>query len=301
MNRSSFLFREAFINLARNLLVVVGAVVAVFFSLALAFGALGVNEILANNTREWQEGTHVVAFFRNTEDGGPEATEHARIQAGVETWAQVKSVVYMDKAAAYVEAQELFAHNPAILEDFDASKLPASLRIELYEIADWSEVRTLLQADPSFSKVISPGEQFDQLAGFFKVVNAFGIGLALTLGSSAVILIATTIRMAIYARRDEVSIMKLVGASNWFIRVPFVLEGVIEGVLGAGMAVLVVWIASRSLIDLRERIQWLDLTIPNSFFVQWGMIFIVFGAVAGALGSMVGLSRYLREAGTKAV
>jgi hypothetical protein len=131
------------------------------------------------------------------------------------------------------------------------------------------------------------------------VLNVLGLGLALVLGGSAVILIANTIRMAIYARRDEVSIMKLVGASNWFIRVPFVLEGLIEGILGAGLAVLTVWIASQNLRGIGDSIQLLRFNIEDAFFLRWGILLILFGAAAGVLGSLVGLSKYLREAETK--
>ena len=84
------------------------------------------------------------------------------------------------------------------------------------------------------------------------MLNLLGLGLAFVLGVSAVILIANTIRMAIYARRDEVAIMKLVGASNWFVRMPFILEGMIEGLIGAGLAVTTVWVASRNLRTLGE-------------------------------------------------
>jgi len=123
-----------------------------------------------------------------------------------------------------------------------------------------------------------------------------GLGLALVLGLSAVILIANTIRMAIYARRDEVAIMKLVGAGNWFVRVPFLLEGLIEGMLGAGLAVVTVWILTQNLRGANTTIGLVNLSVSARFFVGWGIRFVLFGAFAGVLGSLVGLSRYLREA-----
>ena len=141
-------------------------------------------------------------------------------------------------------------------------------------------------------EVRSFGEQIDQLSSLSSVLNFLGLGLALVLGASAVILIANTIRMAIYARRDEVSIMKLVGASNWFIRVPFLLEGLIEGVL-------TVWIASQNLRGVGDSIQLLRFNIEDVFFLRWGIVFILFGAAAGVLGSLLGLSKYLREAESK--
>ncbi len=144
-------------------------------------------------------------------------------------------------------------------------------------------------------EVRSFGSQIESLSSLSNVLNVVGLGLALVLGTSAIVLIANTIRMAIYARRDEVAIMKLVGASNWFIRVPFVLEGLIEGVLGAGLSVLTIWILSQWLDGLNDAISLIRFTIDGAFFLRWGILFVIFGALAGVLGSFVGLSRYLRD------
>ena len=127
------------------------------------------------------------------------------------------------------------------------------------------------------------------------MLNLLGLGLALVLGVSAVILIANTIRMAIYSRRDEVAIMKLVGASNWFVRIPFLLEGMIEGLIGAGAAVFVVWLGSSRLADALSGFALFNFDVGNEFFLQWGLLFLLFGALAGVMGSMLGLSRHLRE------
>jgi cell division transport system permease protein len=296
VSRLAFLTREALVNLQRNALVVVGAVIAVFFSLTLAFGALVLNEILRVNTLAWQEGTHVVAFLKDPDQGGLDTDGQLALLDEVSQWSEVKTIRYVDKAGAYVEFQELFADRPDLVASIQPSILPASFRIELTDIELYRDVMFRLQSNPNVREVRSFGSQIESLSSFSNILNVVGLGLALVLGTSAVILIANTIRMAIYARRDEVSIMKLVGASNWFIRVPFVLEGLIEGVLGAGLAVLVIWILSRWLEGLNDAISLIRFTIDDSFFLQWGILFVIFGALAGVLGSFVGLSRYLREA-----
>ena len=296
MSRLAFLTREALVNLQRNALVVVGAVIAVFFSLTLAFGALVLNEILRVNTLAWQEGTHVVAFLKDPDQGGLDTDGQLALLDEVSVWSEVKSIRYVDKAGAYVEFQELFADRPDLVASIQPSILPASFRIELTDIELYRDVMFRLQSNPNVREVRSFGSQIESLSSFSNILNVVGLGLALVLGTSAVILIANTIRMAIYARRDEVSIMKLVGASNWFIRVPFVLEGLFEGVLGAGLAVLVIWILSRWLEGLNDATSLIRFTIDDSFFLQWGILFVIFGALAGVLGSFVGLSRYLREA-----
>jgi cell division transport system permease protein len=297
VSRLAFLVREALVNLRRNALVVTGAILAVFISLALAFGALVLNELLKINTLAWQQGTHVIAFLKDADEGGLAPEQQDALRVEVESWSEVRPPVrYVDKIQAYEEFSQLFADRPDLIESIDAGILPASLRIELNDISQYESVVFRLKADPAVREVRSLGEQIENLASLSRVLNFLGLGLAIVLGVSAVILIANTIRMAIYARRDEVAIMKLVGASNWYIRIPFVLEGLIEGLLGAGLAVLAVWVLSQNLEGAASSLPLVQLTISNGFFLRWGVLFVLFGAAAGVIGSLLGLSRYLREA-----
>jgi cell division transport system permease protein len=298
MSKVAFLVREALVNLRRNILVVTGAILAVFISLGLAFGALAVNELVRINTLAWQEGVHVIVWLNDAGRDGVPADAHQALRADVETWDEVERAIYVDKTAAFQEFQEIFANDPDMLEALEnPAALPTSIRIELSDIDLYQSVELRLQQQPQLVRSISSAAQeIEQISAVSRVLNILGIGLAIVLGVSAVILIANTIRLAIYARRDEVSIMKLVGASNWFIRIPFLLEGLIEGLVGAALAVFSVWVAARNLAGAAEGIRLINLQIPNPFFLRWGVVFLLFGAAAGVLGSILGLSRYLRDA-----
>ncbi len=295
MGRMIFLVGESLTNLRRNALVATGAILAVFISLTLAFGALVVNELLRLNTIGWQQGTHIIAFLKDPDQGGLDAVSQLAYREEVAAWEEVETVHYVDKAGAYEEFKEIFASRPELIEVTDPLKLPASLRIELQSIELYRDVQFRLSADPVVREVRSFGEQIEQLSTISRVLNVLGWGLALVLALSAVILISNTISLAIYARRNEVSVMKLVGASNWFIRVPFVLEGLIEGTVGALLAVITIWVASRNLNSLGETIQLITLSIPGRFFFRWGVVLVLFGAAVGVAGSLLGLSRHLRE------
>lgn len=295
MGRMIFLIGESLVNLRRNALVATGAILAVFISLTLAFGALVVNELLRLNTIGWQQGTHIIAFLKDSDQGGLDAVSQVAYRDQVMDWEEVETVHYVDKAGAYEEFKEIFASRPELIDVTDPLKLPASLRIELQSIDLYRDVQFRLAADPVVREVRSFGEQIEQLSTISRVLNVLGWGLSLVLGLSAIILISNTISLAIYARRNEVSVMKLVGASNWFIRVPFLLEGLIEGVVGAVMAVLTVWLAARNLNSLGETIQLITLNIPAMFFFRWGVVLVLFGATVGVAGSLLGLSRHLRE------
>ena len=295
MNRLFFLVREALVNLRRNLLVVAGAVLAVFISLTLAFGALVVNEVLRLNTLAWQEGVHVIAFLNDAGVNGVPSDAHEQLLAEVQTWEEVKNAAPVDKAGAWAEFQEMFADQPELLE-IDPTSLPASIRIELVDIDLHESVAFKLQQQQQVvRRVITATDSIEQLQNLSRVLNVLGIGLAVVLGLSAVVLIANTIRLAIYARRDEVEIMKLVGASNWYIRVPFLLEGMIEGLLGAAAAVFLVWLGSSRLADALTSFALFHFDVGTDFFLRWGLLFLLFGVLAGVVGSMLGLSRHLRE------
>lgn len=298
MSRVAFLVREALVNLRRNILVVTGAVLAVFISLGLAFGALAVNELVRLNTVAWQEGVHVIVWLNDAGRDGVPSDSHEALLTEVQDWDEVASAYYVDKSAAYEEYLEIFGNDPDMIEALEnPAVLPTSIRIELSDIDLYQTVEFRLQQQPQLvQKISSAAQEIEQISAVSSVLNFLGIGLSIVLGASAVILIANTIRLAIYARRDEVSIMKLVGASNWFIRVPFLLEGLIEGLVGASLAVFAVWVAGQNLAGAAEGIQLVNLQIPNAFFLRWGIVFLLFGAAAGVIGSLLGLSRYLREA-----
>ncbi|HEX6222497.1 MAG TPA: permease-like cell division protein FtsX [Acidimicrobiia bacterium] len=296
MSRVIFLLKEAMISLRRNILIVVGAVLAVFISLSLALGALVVNEILRINTIAWQQGVHVIAFLNDEGDSGVPVGTHDQLLQEVRGWEEVQDAFYLTKSEAWVEYQEIFAGQEELL-DINPAILPASIRIELVDIELHSSVRFRLEQQAgSVRQVATAAESIEQLQALSNVLNVLGLGMAIVLGVAAVVLIANTIRLAIYARRDEVSIMKLVGASNWFIRVPFLLEGLIEGLVGAALAVFAVWLGTTNLAQAGETFALFRLDVSQQFFFRWGLLFLIFGAVAGIIGSMLGLSKYLRDA-----
>lgn len=296
MSRIIFLLKEAMVSLRRNMLIVMGAVLAVFISLSLALAALVVNEILRINTLAWQEGVHVISFLNDEGENGVPIGAHDELLSEVLSWEEVETAFYFDKAQAWEEYQQLFGDQEELI-NIDPTILPASIRIELTDIELHSSVRFRLeQRTGVVREVVTAAASIEQVQSISNVLNVGGLGAAVVLGISAVVLIANTIRLAIYARRDEVAIMKLVGASNWYIRVPFLLEGLIEGLVGAALAVFAVWLGATNVARAAEGLELFRLDVSQAFYFRWGLLFLIFGSLAGILGSMLGLSGYLREA-----
>ena len=289
MTQLTYVFKEAFNNLGRNALVVLGAILAVFISLTLTFGTVVFGEVVRVNTLQWAEDVRVIAFLQD--DVSAEAT--SELQAEVASWPQVSDVFYVSKQSAYDEALVLFSNDEAMLRVLDENPdlLPASLRVQPIDPEDYDLIVTRLESTPGVQKVESAGDAIDAMIALRDGLQIMFWLLAVALGVASVALIANTIHMAIYARREEIEIMRLVGASNWFVRTPFLIEGALEGLIGGALAVTFIVVAQQLAVDrLAELPDWINLAIKNDFLLRQGALVLLFGVVAGLLGSSLSLA-----------
>ncbi|HSR16289.1 MAG TPA: permease-like cell division protein FtsX, partial [Gemmatimonadales bacterium] len=281
-------------NLQRNALVVVSAVVAVLVTLTLFFSAAVVRWLIDQDIGRWDDNIRVIAFLNDDlslDDVGA-------LQEEIQSWEEVASVVYFSKADALNEFRELFADQPSLIEvvEEDPSTLPASLRVRPIEAGDYTQITNRLVVIPGVRQVSSADEAIDALVTRSSRLRTFSFWILIVLGGAAVVLIANTIRMAIYARRDEIGIMKLVGAGNWFVRIPFLVEGVIEGIVGALIAIGLVWILREQVVELFSTVADPDaINVPWDFLLRQSIMVLGFGAVTGLVGSAFGTWGFLRD------
>lgn len=289
MTRVSYMFKEAISNLSRNALVVLGAILAVFISLTLTFGTLVFGEVVRVNTLRWAEDVRVIAFLQD--DVSAEAT--SALQADIASWPQVADLFYVSKAEAYEEALVLFANNESMLSVLEKSPdlLPASLRVQPTDPDDYDLIVTRLNSTPGVKSVQSADAAIDAMIALRDGLQLMFWILAVALGAAAVALIANTIHMAIYARREEIEIMRLVGASNWFVRTPFLIEGALEGFFGGALAVAFVVTAQQLAVDrLQDLPDWINLVIDKNFLLRQSVLVLLFGVAAGLVGSSLSLA-----------
>lgn len=289
MTQIAYVFKEAFNNLGRNALVVLGAILAVFISLTLTFGTVVFGEVVRVNTLQWAQDVRVIAFLQD--DVTTETT--AELQAEVQSWPQVQDVFYVSKQEAYDEALVLFSNDEAMLRVLEESPdlLPASLRVQPIDPEDYDLIVTRLESTPGVQNVESAGDAIDAMIALRDGLQIMFWLLAIALGVAAVALIANTIHMAIYARREEIEIMKLVGASNWFVRTPFLIEGALEGLIGGALAVTFIVVAQQLAVDrLADLPDWINLAIQNDFLLRQGALVLLFGVLAGLIGSSLSLA-----------
>jgi cell division transport system permease protein len=235
----------------------------------------------------------VLAFL--TDDLSFDEIESLRVE--VQGWDQVETVAFCSKSGALDEFRELFADQPSLIEvvEEDPSTLPASLRVRPVDATEARAISDQLGVIAGVRQVESAEEYIEQLVMVSSLLQAGAVVFAIFLGGAAIVLIANTIRMAIYARRDEISIMKLVGAGNWFVRIPFLLEGMFEGLVGSLLAVAPVWLVFSRIAPRFEESELIRIDIEPVFMAQWGIVMVIFGVSAGLFGSAIGMWGFLRD------
>ncbi len=293
--RLDYFAQETVANLRRNFSLTIASLLTVAVSLALVGAALLLRQGVDNATTRWQGGIEFIVFLQ------PDVTPDQADAVGRELKANpdVKDVKFVDKQQAYEEFKLLFRNSPELVDTVTPDILPASWRV------------VPSNTDPNVIEAI--GRQFEKKAGVMSVVFAkdtvesvmkvtrlmqIGIlGAAVVLLIAACLLIVNTIRTAMLSRRREIEVMKLVGASNWFIRVPFMLEGLVQGLLGAALACVAVRVLN-SLVESRVT-EGQSLAILQNFSVSASevngtlLLLLLVGGLVGAIGSGVAVSSYL--------
>jgi cell division transport system permease protein len=228
------------------------------------------------------------------------AREQADLRTAIQDTANVKSVEYISKAEALKQAEK---KNPeafkAGAELLGSNPLPASFRVTPDDPDKIDQIVQRLNAggEPQLAaidEVRNREEDTDKILSATGLVKGLTAGMAVLLVLASIALIANTIRLSVFARRREVEVMKLVGATNWFIRWPFVIEGMIVGFFGGLLAVLLLAIVKTTFVDpLSERFAL--LAAPDTIDFPLLVIVLMLACIAvSALGSGITLRRFLR-------
>ncbi len=283
--------RETASNLWRNRLMTVAAVLTVAVSLSLVGAALLLKQGAANAEVDWQRGTQVAVWMQ------PTATKSQIEGVGEQLGAMpaVHSCVFKDKRADYQEARKLLT-----ADEFDSltvSAMPTSYRCIPTHPQDASLVMQRFDGYPGVKNVTAPLQQIHTMEETITVLQWVFIAIAVVLLLSAAVLIINTIRLAIFARRREVSVMKLVGATNSFIRVPFMSEGLLQGLVGSAIAALIVY-GLHALLDHLANPNTPDAVLTQMRLDGWEVfgtvvVVVAVGVVIGTIGSALAIRRFL--------
>jgi cell division transport system permease protein len=224
-----------------------------------------------------------------------------RVQRLIQQQPTVKSVKFVSKKQAYDEEKK---RNPEAYQLLGSNPLPDTFRVTPAKPDDIGKLRDALApqspsggrtvVDPAIDEVRNREEDTNKILSVTRVVKITMALLAGLLGIASILLIANTIRLSLYARRREVEVMKLVGATDWFIRWPFVLEGVIVGALGGVLAILLLAIAKIAVVDPLAK-DFALIASPETINFPALIAILLCAAIAvSAAGSGLSLRRFLR-------
>lgn len=297
--------RECGHHFRRNWTTVLGAVVTIFLSLFI-IGLFVLGSVMINNMVGSVEDTVTIQAFLS--DDADQAAVDA-FKAKVQGWDNVESVTYKDKDQALEEYRTSMSNRnaaDAVAALDGENPLPASLVIKLTDPQQVEDTAQKIIADSDFTSIcddadnpagdVNYGRQtVERLFSVANYIRIAAVVLVALLTFVAFVFINNTIRLAITARRREIAIMRLVGASNGFIRGPFLMEGTLEALIAALLAIAALAAGSNALLGkLSDTLSFLSFDIAHStVFATYGLLLAI-GVVIGLFGSAMAMRRYLK-------
>jgi cell division transport system permease protein len=289
-----FALNSAWQSFWRNFAVSMAAVLSITLILILA----GVNLLVGHAFSQVLDGfrAKVSEISINVADGTPLQTV-GDFQQQLTADPRVTSVRFITKDEALVQFKA-DPNNVVLAQQIDGNPLDAKLQVRVANLGDVAAIDTLARrwsgVDPT-NPTNYQGDFVNRMLELSSWLGLAGVGLLAILVVVSIVIVMNTIRTAVYHRRKEIEVMKLVGATEWFVRGPFVIEGVMTGLIAAALALALLVIAYQPAVDrFRADIAFIPLTYDPAFVVSLARDLLVGGALLGALGSYIGVRRYVK-------
>ncbi len=296
MERLRYILQDALVNIRRS----GWGGIASIGTIAVSFVIVGIFLIITGNlgalVAEWKEQFQVTVFLED----GISAEQLALVKKRIQSERAVKGIGYTSKEEALQSFKRDLRGKESLLEGLGENPIPASFQLRIHEAYQTPEALRQLTASlarlEGVDDVLYGQEWVDRLTAAIRMLRLLGLSVGLALGMASLLIVSNTIRLAVYARVEEIEIMRLVGATKLHVRAPFLLEGLIQGALGAGLALGLLFGAYRATL-------WqLQLTPGQMFGVgvgsfldpHWAGAMLLAGASVGAFGSLISVHRFLR-------
>jgi cell division transport system permease protein len=296
MDRLRYIIEDALTNIRRS----GWGGIASIGTIAVSFVIVGIFLIISGNlgalVAEWKEQFQVTVFLED----GITTEQLGLLRKRIQSERAVKGMTYTSKAEALQQFKRELTGRESLLEGLGENPIPASLQLRVQEAYQTPEA--LKQFTASLTRlegvedVLYGQEWVDKVSAAVRLLRLLGLSVGLALGLASLLIVSNTIRLTVYARSEEIEIMRLVGASRLHIRAPFLLEGMIQGSLGAGLALLLLYGAYRATL-------WQLQVSPGQVFgmgvgsflePRWTAAMLLAGAGVGAFGSLISVGRFLR-------
>lgn len=288
-----YYFREAVQSIIRNSWISVASIGVVAVSL-LILGSSLLLVMNANNIAANLESSVEISVLLKDNSTPDEVQD---LENKLADKSEVTQVVFVSKQQALDEMRENFGEKKDILDGLEEKNpLPDALRIKTATAEQVAPLAAELESYAQVDEVRYGQGVVEKMLALSKWVRTAGLITMVLLGIAAVFLIATTIRLSVYSRRKEIGIMKFLGATNWFVQFPFVLEGMMLGLAGSLMAVIVIYFGYISLIDsVQLSLPFMQLVTDRALIKPLMELLLLLGLAIGAAGSMISMRRFLKS------
>jgi cell division transport system permease protein len=294
ISRLAYFLRRALRNMRLSPVLSVAAVCTVGVALALlaffAIAVLNVQRLAAN----WAADLAIVAYLEQP----PDAATLTRWLNEIRAYPEVDTVTYVSREEAYQRFRERLKSDADLLEGLGAEVLPASLEVRLKpeRRQDTAAVVERLGRTKAFGELHYAREWLERFEAFLLLLRTIGAALGGFLALAALVIVTNTIKLTLYARQDELEAMTMVGATAMFIKLPYLIEGALQGLCGGLLALLTSFLAYR--LILREHLGSLLLLtgIDTIHFLPplWQVLVVAAGTLIGVLGSLLALRKFVR-------
>lgn len=292
--RLLYAFTSAGQNLWRNLAVSVAAVVSIALILVLAGISLLLGHAFSQMLDSYQQRVSVLTI--SVADDTPRASVDS-FEAQLRARPDVVSVRYVSKD----DALRSFASDPRnkqLIEQIDGNPLPAKIEVRVARLDAVQRIDALARQWPGADRTNPTDYEGDFIANMLRLstwLRIGGLGLLAILTVVSVVIVMNTIRTAVYHRRKEIELMKLVGATEWFVRGPFVVEGVMTGLIAASLALGLLVATYRPFVErFRAELFFLPLSYDPRFLPVLAQDLLVAGLALGAVGGYVSVRRFVK-------
>ncbi|MFG2073926.1 cell division transport system permease protein [Nonomuraea maritima] len=300
--RANFIFSEVWIGLRRNLTMTIAVIITVAVGMAMLGVGLMINAQVSTMKRYWDDKVEISVFLCTKGSAMPDCNGKAitpaqtnALKTLIEGTPGVQEVFFESQADAYKNFKETYAASKALVEATRVEDLPASFRIKLVDPDNYQPIIQAVKGQPGVAQVTDQKELIGKFFDMLDTLTIYALAVAIILVLAAALLIGNTVRLSAFNRRRETGIMRLVGASNLYIQLPFIMEGTIAGLIGGVFAAVILIVTKVMLFeeiagyfgDATAQLTWNDVA-------QTITITMIIGVLICVLASFVTLRRYLR-------
>lgn len=291
-----YFIREGFGNVSKNMLMTAASILAVSACISLLTFSYTISVNISGVLNQMEDSIGISVFL----DGEPISSDIDAMRKSIEGIIHVQDVKYISPDDALEELKESWGSDEDIFDGLDSSNNPLShsLQISIYDIEYQGEVLRELEKLDGIANIRHGQTETDLIMSVSQAINISSIVVMIILGIVSIMIIVNTIRISVANRRVEINIMKYVGATDWFIRWPFILEGGVIGFIGASIPIaLGIPIYSKTIEMIYSFIPMLEMIrfkVVGDIYMVLAPVAMVFGIGLGVFGSVTAIKKHLK-------